>query len=162
GIPNIRVFSYYPPGNKPDFDGNWAPHRDDIVRRMRAKAEIAERSKVVLFHEKEHRIFGDSPDRAVDLLTSVDSPALAAAYAAASCVFCGYDPVEGWGKTKGCTANFHSKDGRRGGPAAGHEHGVIAGTGGGNIPHSIRAAVRMGYRGFAVLEPHLRGGGPTG
>jgi sugar phosphate isomerase/epimerase len=162
GTPNIRVFSYYPPGNRPDFDGNWAPHRDEVIRRMRAKAELAERAKVVLFHENEHRIYGDAPDRVVDLITSVNSPALRAAYDAANYVFCGYDPVEGWEKTKGFTAHFHIKDWKKGGPAAGHEHGVIAGTGDGNIPHSIRDAVKRGYRGYAVMEPHLRGGGPTG
>jgi sugar phosphate isomerase/epimerase len=162
GTPNIRVFSYYPPGNKPDFDGNWAPFRDEVIRRLRAKAELAERARVTLFHENEHRIYGDSPDRVVDVMTSVNSPALRAAYDAANYVFCGFDPVEGWEKTKGFTAHFHIKDWKKGGPAAGHEHGVLAGTGDGNIPHSIRDAVKMGYRGYAVMEPHLRGGGPTG
>lgn len=162
GTPNIRVFSYYPPGNAADFDGNWAPHRDEIVRRMRAKAELAEKAKVVLFHENEHRIYGDSPDRVVDLMTGVNSPSLRAAYDAANYAYCGYDPVEGWEKTKAFTAHFHIKDWKMGGPAAGHEHGVLAGTGDGNIPHSIRDAVKMGYHGYAVMEPHLRGGGPTG
>jgi sugar phosphate isomerase/epimerase len=162
GTPNVRVFSYYPPGNDPNFDGNWAPHRDEVVRRMRVKAEIAAKAGVTLFHENEHRIYGDSPDRVVDLITSVNSPALRAAYDAANYVFCGYDPGEGWEKTKAFTAHFHIKDWRRGGPAAGHEHGVIPGTGDGQIPHSIRGAVKMGYKGYAVMEPHLRGGGPTG
>jgi sugar phosphate isomerase/epimerase len=162
GTPNVRVFSYYPPGNV-TFDGNWAPHRDEVIRRMRAKAELAERAKVTLFHENEHRIYGDSPDRVVDLITSVNSPALKAAYDAANYVFCGYDPVEGWDKTKGFTAHFHIKDWKRNWKeAGGAEHGVIAGSGDGNVPHSIRDAVRRGYRGYAVMEPHLRGGGPTG
>src|SRR5437868_8608083 len=69
GTPNIRVFSYYPPGNDPNFDRqNWPRYRDEVIRRMRAKAEIAARNKVVLFHENEHRIYGDSPDRVADLL----------------------------------------------------------------------------------------------
>jgi hypothetical protein len=55
-----------------------------------------------------------------------------------------------------------SKIGKGGGHAAGHEYGVIAGTGDGHIDHSIRGAVAMDYDGFAVMEPHLRGGGPTG
>src|SRR5438552_7567326 len=161
GTPNIRVFSYYPPAGA-EWTGNWAPYRDEVVRRMRAKAEIAAKAGVTLFHENEHRIYGDSPDRVVDVITSVNSPALRAAYDAANYVFCGYDPVEGWEKTKTLTAHFHIKDWKRGGPAAGHEHGVIPGTGDGQIPHSIRAAVKMGYKGYAVMEPHLRGGGPTG
>ena len=42
GTPNIRVFSYYPPGNDPNFDPtNWPAHRDEVMRRMREKAELA-------------------------------------------------------------------------------------------------------------------------
>jgi len=163
GTPNVRVFSYYPPGNDPNFDPkNWSAHRDEVISRMRAKAELAAKNKVVLFHENEHRIYGDSPDRVADLLTSVNSPSLRAAYDPANYTYCNCDPIEGWEKTKAYTAHFHIKDWKKGGHAAGHEYGVIAGTGDGHIAHSIKGAVAMGYKGFAVMEPHLRGGGPTG
>jgi sugar phosphate isomerase/epimerase len=163
GTRGIRVFSYYPPGNDKDFDpSNWPKYRDEVMRRMAAKAEVAARNNLVLFHENEHRIYGDSPGRVADILGTVNSPALRAAYDAANYAYCNYDPVEGWEKTKAFTTHLHIKDWKRGGHAAGHEYGVIAGTGDGNIPHSIRGAVAMGYDGYAVLEPHLRGGGPTG
>ncbi len=163
GTPNVRVFSFYPPGNDPNFDpANWPAYRDEVIRRMRAMAELAAANNVVLFHENEHRIYGDSPDRVADVLTAVNSPALRAAYDAANYVYGNFDPVEGWEKTKAFTAHFHIKDWKRGGHAAGHHFGVLAGHGDGNIAHSIRAAVAAGYHGFATLEPHLRGGGPTG
>ncbi|HEV3384263.1 MAG TPA: sugar phosphate isomerase/epimerase family protein [Gemmata sp.] len=163
GTPHIRIFSYYPPGNDQGFDPkNWPKHRDEVLRRMRIKTELAAKSNVVLFHENEHRIYGDSPDRVADLLSAINSPALRAAYDAANYVYGNFDPVEGWEKTKQFTAHFHIKDWKKGGHAAGHDYGVIAGKGDGNIAHSIREAVSMGYRGFAVMEPHLRGGGPTG
>ncbi len=163
GARGIRIFSYYPPGNDPNFDpANWPAHRAEVIRRMGAKAEIAARNNVVLFHENEHRIYGDSPDRVADILGTVNSPALRAAYDAANYTYGNFDPVEGWEKTKAYTSHFHIKDWKRGGHAAGHDYGVIAGTGDGNVAHSIRGAVAMGYKGFAVMEPHLRGGGPTG
>jgi sugar phosphate isomerase/epimerase len=164
GTPNVRVFSYYPPGNDPNFDGKWAPHRDEVMRRMRAKAEIAGRNGITLFHENEHRIYGDSPERVADIFRTVNTPALRAAYDAANYVFCGFDPVDGWEQTKAFTAHFHIKDWKRDWKetGTGRENGVIPGTGDGNIAHSIRAAVAMGYDGFATMEPHLRGGGPTG
>jgi sugar phosphate isomerase/epimerase len=163
GTRGIRVFSYYPPGNDPNFDRkNWPAYRDEVIRRMRAKAELAAKSNVVLFHENEHRIYGDSPDRVRDLLATVNSPALRAAYDAANYTYGNYDPVEGWEKTKEFTAHLHIKDWKKGGHDAGHHYGVLAGAGDGNIAHSIRGAVAMGYQGFAVMEPHLRGGGPTG
>jgi sugar phosphate isomerase/epimerase len=163
GTKGIRVFSYYPPGNDPNFDvANWPKYRGEIMNRMRAKAELAAKSGVVLFHENEHRIYGDSPDRVADLLTTVNHPALRAAYDAANYAYGNFDPIDGWEKTKAYTAHFHIKDWKKGGHAAGHEYGVIAGTGDGHIEHSIKGAVAMGYKGFAVMEPHLRGGGPTG
>lgn len=163
GTRGIRIFSYYPPGNDPNFDpANWPKYRDEVIRRMGAKADIAAKNNVVLFHENEHRIYGDSPERVADIFQNVNSPALRAAYDAANYAYGNFDPVEGWETTKAWTTHFHIKDWKRGGPAAGHEYGVIAGTGDGNIAHSIKGAVAMGYKGYATMEPHLRGGGPTG
>ncbi len=154
GTPNIRIFSYYPPES---FDGNWQPYRDEVMKRMRAKAAIAEKNNVMLFHENEHRIYGDSPERVADIFASAPSPNLKAAYDPANFVFCGYDPMEGWKVSKPHTAHFHIKDWKKGA-----EHGSIAGEGEGQIPAIMADAVRMNYSGFATLEPHLLGGGPTG
>lgn len=163
GTKGIRVFSYYPPGNDPNFDpAHWPTHRDEVIRRMRAKAELAAQSGVVLFHENEHRIYGDSPERVADVLGTVNHPALRAAYDCANYAYGNFDPVDGWERTKAFTSHFHIKDWKKGGHAAGHEYGVIAGTGDGHMAHSIKGAVAMGYTGYAVMEPHLRGGGPTG
>jgi sugar phosphate isomerase/epimerase len=163
GTRGVRVFSYYPPGNDPHFDpAHWPAHRAEVIRRMGVKAELAAASGVVLFHENEHRIYGDAPGRVADLLGAVNHPALRAAYDAANYAYGDFDPVDGWERTKAYTAHFHIKDWKRGGPAAGHDYGVIPGTGDGHIAHSIRGAAARGYDGFAVMEPHLRGGGPTG
>jgi len=161
GTTNVRIFSFYPPADTP-WNGDWAPHRGEVLRRMRAMADLAENAGAMLFHENEHRIYGDSPERVADIFTSVQSPALRAAYDAANWVFCGYDPVEGWNRTKDFTSHFHIKDWKKPRGDEGHGHGVIPGTGDGRVAISIREAVNRGYRGFAVMEPHLRGGGPTG
>lgn len=163
GTRGVRVFSYYPPGNDPNFDpNNWPAHRDEVMRRMGAMADLAAKSGVTLFHENEHRIYGDSPERVADIFATVNNPALRAAYDAANYAYGNFDPIDGWEKTKAYTTHFHIKDWKTGGHAAGHEYGVIAGTGDGHVAHSIKGAVAMGYEGYAVMEPHLRGGGPTG
>jgi 3-dehydroshikimate dehydratase len=154
GTPNIRIFSYYPPEK---FDGTWAPYRDEVMNRMRQKVEIAQRERIQLFHENEHRIYGDSPERLADLFNTIKSPALKAAFDPANFVFCGYDVMQGWVACKPHTAHFHIKDWK-----AGEEHGSIAGEGQGQISAIIADAVKMGFKGFATLEPHLLGGGPTG
>lgn len=161
GCPRIRVFSYYPPANTP-FTGDWSPHRGEVIRRMSVKAELAAKAGVTLFHENEHNIYGDQPERVVDIMKSVNSPALRCAYDAANWVFCGYDPVKGWELTKEYTTHLHIKDWKKPKGDEGHGHGVIAGTGDGHMSHSIADAVKRGYQGYATMEPHLRGGGPTG
>ena len=159
GTPNIRVFSFYPPADKP-FDGNWAPYRDAVIARMRVLAETAGAAKIKLFHENEHKIFGDSPERVADLMKSVNHPALRSAYDAANWVYSKFDPIQGWELTKEYVEHFHIKDWKGSGEDS--HTGCIPGTGDGQVAYSIRDAVKRGYKGFAVMEPHLRGGGPTG
>ena len=59
---------------------------------MAALAEIAAGQGLVLAHENEKEIFGDTPDRCADLITSVNSPALRATFDAANFVQCGVRP----------------------------------------------------------------------
>jgi sugar phosphate isomerase/epimerase len=153
---NIRIFSYYLTEG-----GDWDDWRRDVLDRMWQKVELARKAGVRLVHENEHRIYGDSPERVHDLmetvLEQVDGPHFGAVYDPANYVFCGYDPWQGWELTKQWTVHFHIKDW-----VAGEKHGRAAGEGQGRIPEVMAAAVARGYDGFATLEPHLQGGGPTG
>jgi sugar phosphate isomerase/epimerase len=153
---NIRIFSYYLTEG-----GEWDDWRRDVMDRMWDKLKIAEKAGVRLIHENEHRIYGDSPVRVHDLLQTVSeqltSDCFGAAYDPANFVFCGYDPWEGWQASKEYTVHFHIKDWKKG-----ENHGSLAGQGDGQIERVMADAVSRGYKGFATLEPHLLGGGPTG
>jgi sugar phosphate isomerase/epimerase len=155
GTLNIRIFSYYPPEGATELD--WPKWRGEVLARMSEKARRAEKAGVRLLHENEHRIYGDSPERVADLFAQVRSPALRAAYDPANFVFGGYDPLEGWRVSKPYTVHFHIKDWVKG-----EQHGRLAGEGNGRIADVMADAVAMNYDGFATLEPHLLGGGPTG
>jgi sugar phosphate isomerase/epimerase len=155
--PNIRVFSYYPPGDAADWNGVAESWQHELFKRLEEEARLAAHAGVRLLHENEHRIYGDSPDRVNHLFQVLRKDAFQAVYDPANYVFCGYDPWEGWQKTKEVTAHFHIKDW-----IAGEKHGCLAGQGQGRIPEVIADAVARGYDGFATLEPHLLGGGPTG
>jgi sugar phosphate isomerase/epimerase len=150
--PNIRIFSYYLPEG-----GEWDNWRRDVMDRMWDKLRLAEKANVRLLHENEHRIYGDDPDRVRDLMETVDHPLFQAVYDAANYVFCGYDPWDGWLKTREWTTHFHINDWVRG-----ESHGRPAGEGQGRLPDVVADAVSRKYHGFATLEPHLLGGGPTG
>jgi 3-dehydroshikimate dehydratase len=155
--PNIRVFSYYPPGDAADWNGVAESWEHELFKRLEEEARLAALAGVRLLHENEHRIYGDSPDRVSRLFQVLRKDAFQAVYDPANYVFCGYDPWEGWRKTKDLTAHFHIKDW-----IAGEKHGCLAGEGQGRIPEVIADVTARGYDGFAVLEPHLLGGGPTG
>ncbi len=156
GTPNIRVFSYYLTDG-----GAWEDWRREVLDRMWEKCKLAAKAGVRLVHENEHGIYGDSPERVQDLLETVleplDESTFGAAYDPANYVFCGYDPWQGWQKTKQWTVHFHIKDWIKG-----QTHGCVAGEGQGRIAQVMADAVIMKYQGFATLEPHLLGGGPTG
>ncbi|MFP3394352.1 TIM barrel protein, partial [Brevibacillus sp. SIMBA_076] len=71
GTRYIRLFSF--------FRGEGVPVesiRDDVMVRMRALAERAEAAGVVLLHENEKDIYGDTPQRCLDIVETVGSPAL--------------------------------------------------------------------------------------
>ncbi|MFO0812341.1 MAG: sugar phosphate isomerase/epimerase family protein [Gemmatales bacterium] len=151
--PNIRIFSYYPA----DDGKPWADHRPEVLRRLRIKTELAEKAGVRLVHENEARIYGEDPIRVLDLFRSIESPAFKAAYDPANFVHGGYDPLNGWHMTKDYTVHLHIKDWIHG-----QEKGVLTGEGQGRIEEVLADAKARGYTGFATLEPHLLGGGPTG
>jgi sugar phosphate isomerase/epimerase len=155
GTFNIRIFSFYPAHGATEAD--WPTHRCEVLKRLGDMVERAETAGVRLLHENEHRIYGDSPERVADLLDQIQSLTLGAVYDPANFVFSGHDPILGWEKSKHRTVHFHIKDW-----VHGEDHGRVAGDGQGRVADVMADAVNRGYCGFATLEPHLLGGGPTG
>ena len=89
GTTIVRVFSFFiPPGEPPER------HRPQVIDRMAALAAIASEHGLILAHENEKEIYGDTADRCHDLITSVDSPALRATFDAANFVQCGVRPFD--------------------------------------------------------------------
>jgi len=147
GIDAIRVFSFYPPEKG---QADWSATRGEVIRRMENLVALAEKAGIRLFHENEHRIYGDSPERVADLLAQFPGKTLSAAYDAANFVFCGYCPWEGWLSSRDRVAHLHIKDWK-----TGATHGSLAGEGEGRWLEVLKDAVSRGYSGFAT-------GGVTG
>jgi sugar phosphate isomerase/epimerase len=142
----IRLFSFYrPPGVGP------AEIRDEVLRRMRDWATAAERADVVLVHENEKEIYGDTPDRVRDLVESVDSPALRVAWDNANFVQVGVKPfTDGYAVLRPYLEYLQVKD-----AIAETGEVVPAGNGDGELRATLTALRDDGYAGFASLEPHL-------
>jgi sugar phosphate isomerase/epimerase len=143
--PRVRVFSYYmPPGEDP------TPYRDEVMRRMSAMAERASDRGIALFLENEKGIYGDSAARVLDILETVDSPALRHAFDPANYLEVGQPVEEAWAMLRSRVTHFHVKDY----DTVLHKN-VPAGEGQAQIAHLIADAVAHGYNGFCTLEPHL-------
>jgi sugar phosphate isomerase/epimerase len=152
GTQNIRIFSFYPAG-----DAEPTAWRSEVIARLTEMAARAADADIRLLHENEHRIFGDSAARCVELLDSVNHLALRAAFDPANFVVCGHDPWDAWTRLRDRVVHLHVKDW-----VAGEGHGRVAGQGHGRLRDILADAAARGYDGFATLEPHLLGGGPTG
>ena len=142
----IRIFSFF------RADGRSAEDiRDDVMVRLGALAALAEESGVVLLHENEKGIFGDTPERVLDIMTTVDSPALRIAWDNANFVQVGVKPfTEGYAMLRPYLEYFQVKD-----AVAATGEVVPAGEGDGELDATIAALKADGFSGFASLEPHL-------
>ncbi|MFI5084314.1 MAG: sugar phosphate isomerase/epimerase family protein [Actinomycetales bacterium] len=142
----IRIFSFYPAeGQQP------ADVRDAVIERLRLLAAEAEAAGVVLLHENEKDIYGDTPERVLDLLESVDSPALRAAWDNANFVQVGTKPFsEAYALLRPYLEYLQVKD-----AVAATGDVVPAGHGDGELLETLTALRDDGYTGFASLEPHL-------
>ncbi|GAA2066571.1 sugar phosphate isomerase/epimerase family protein [Leifsonia soli] len=126
--------------------------RDDVMVRMRALADRAEAAGVILLHENEKDIYGDTPERCLDIVETVGSPALRLAWDSANFVQVGvarpFD--DGYALLRPHLEYLQVKDALS---ATGEV--VPAGEGDGQLLETLTALRDDGYAGFASLEPHL-------
>lgn len=123
------------------------------MERMSALAAVAEEEGVVLLHENEKDIFGDVPDRVLDIIETVNSPALKVAWDAANFVQVGVKPFdEAYAKLRPHLEYLQVKD-----ALFANGHVVPAGEGDGDVLRTVEALKADGFTGFASLEPHLAG-----
>ncbi|MDD3278904.1 MAG: TIM barrel protein [Lachnospiraceae bacterium] len=142
----IRVFSFFlPEEESPEsYSGN-------VVEKLSEFVRIAEAQEVILLHENEKGIFGDTGARCSFLLESIKSPNLAVAFDFANFVQCGEDPEICWSLLQPYIKYIHIKD-------ALYESGVnvVCGTGDGKVAVLLKQALYdENYQGFLTLEPHL-------
>ncbi|WP_284754633.1 sugar phosphate isomerase/epimerase family protein [Arthrobacter sp. efr-133-R2A-120] len=144
----VRIFSFY-------YGEDVAVEsiREAVIERMRALADVAEESGVVLLHENEKDIYGDIPERVLDIIETVSSPALKVAWDAANFVQVGVKPFEdGYAKLRPHLEYLQVKD-----ALFSNARVVPAGEGDGDVLRTVEALKADGYTGFASLEPHLAG-----
>ena len=141
----IRMFSFFmPEGEEPD------KFRDEVMRRMDRMVEYAAGRNVVLLHENEKGIYGDSAARCLDLMKLFYGDHFRCTFDFANFVQCGQDTMEAYEMLRPYISYIHVKDAMR-------ESGdvVPAGTGDGNVAEILNRLDEEGYAGFLSLAPHL-------
>ena len=141
GAKNLRMFSFYmPKGENPDA------YRQCVMDRLGMFLEVARGTGVVLCHENEKGIYGDTARRCLDIHTVL--PDLKAVFDPANFVQCAEDTLNAWDMLKAHTEYLHIKDALPDGSV------VPAGAGQGNVPVIVRDYLRRGGKALTV-EPHL-------
>jgi sugar phosphate isomerase/epimerase len=152
GAPMIRIFSYYPADERDDIHR----HREEVIRRMRAKVDFIKGRKITLIHENEKAIYGEKGKDCLDLLKTVNSPQFRAAFDFGNFVQVGENPLNNWPMLKPYAVHIHIKD-----VIAKEDRTVPAGQGDGHVEEVLVDLKNSGYTGCLSLEPHLKAAGPT-
>lgn len=141
----IRIFSFYiPKGDDADH------YKDEVIRKLKEYAAIAEKYKIILVHENEKDIFGDIARRCHEILTEVGSPSFKGIFDFANFVQCGENTQACYDLLKDEIVYIHIKD-----AVTTNSENVVCGTGEGKIPELLAQFLKSGYKGFLTLEPHL-------
>ncbi len=143
--PYIRMFSFYPSGE------SWTEaDRQEVYARLKQMIELARQEDVVLLHENEKDIYGDTVERCKELMDALHCPHFRFVFDPANFVQCGEDTKQAYDALHPYIAYMHIKD-----ALAADGRVTPAGLGDGNVAYIISSLLAGGYDGFFSLEPHL-------
>jgi len=136
----IRMFSFF----------HSYEERSEVIARLKAMIEYAKENGVILLHENEKDIYGDTVDRCKDLMETLYCDNFKAVFDPANFVQCGQDTKKAYEELKPYIAYMHIKDAK-----AADGSVVPSGYGDGNLEYILTDLLKSGFDGFLSLEPHL-------
>lgn len=144
GSDKIRMFSFYmPKDRKPAY-------RSEVLSRLSAMLDIADRYGVTLCHENEGGIYGEEPEMCLDLLESLGGR-LKCVFDMGNFALGKYDPWHAYSLLKDKIEYFHIKDGTK------KMEIVPPGLGEGRIADILADYAKTADRDvYITLEPHLQ------
>lgn len=144
GADRIRMFSFFMP--KGDDPANW---RGKVLDQLGMMLDDAKEVGVLLAHENEKGIYGDTDARCVDLM-EVYGDRMGCIFDPANFIQCGVRPIEAFPKLEKWITYMHIKD-------AILESGAVVpvGKGDGNVADILAALGGRADGMTLTLEPHL-------
>lgn len=142
----IRMFSFYIPEEE-----NPAVYRDEVIRRWKEFIKAAKDYDVVLLHENEKNIYGDTAERCLDLLKGLNCNFVKATFDPANFIQCNVETYPyAYNLLKDYIEYVHIKD------ANFKDHCVVpSGEGDGKLQEILVDLNNNGFEGFLSIEPHL-------
>lgn len=140
----IRMFSFYIPENE-----DYGKYRDEVLKRLSKIIAYAKEQDVILLHENEKDIYGDTAERCVELFKELFSSNFKAVFDPANFVQCGENAKEAFLRLEPYIEYMHIKDAKTDGTI------VPAGCGDGHLQYILKTLKEKNYDGFLSLEPHL-------
>lgn len=141
----IRMFSFYIPNGENPYD-----YEKDVIARLSEMVIYAEEEKIILLHENEKGIFGDTADRCKILFDQLESDSFRMTFDFANFVQCKENTLNAYHLLKNKIAYIHIKD-----ALYSNEEVVLPGEGDGNLIEILQLLEQDGYHGYLSLEPHL-------
>lgn len=138
---NIRIFSFYIPDGQ-----NPADFKNEVIDKVGQLYEISKKCGIDICHENEKGIYGDTPERCLDIFKALGE--VKGIFDPANFVQCGVDTLKAWDLLGEYIKYLHIKD------SAADGRIVPAGVGIGNVQEIIRMYTERGGK-FLTLEPHL-------
>jgi sugar phosphate isomerase/epimerase len=142
----VRVFSFYiPKGHEA------AEYRNEVLSAMQKLIDLADKCNVVLCHENEAGIYGESPENCLDLLNTFNGK-LKCVFDMGNFVLDGHEPYpHAFEMLKDKIAYFHIKD-------ALYEGAIVpAGKGEASIKEILSTYSKNNEgEAFVTIEPHLQ------
>lgn len=141
----IRIFSFYKDGEV------WTEKMiKNVIERLQMMISYAKENEVILLHENEKDIYGDSKERCLHLMENLYCDNFKAVFDPANFVQCGDDTIKAFEMLKPYIEYVHIKDSLK------EDNTVVpAGKGDGHIEYILKSLYKNGYSGFLSLEPHL-------
>lgn len=137
---NIRLFSFFTPEENRD------DYKDEVINRLSQFSELAKGTGITLCHENEKGIYGDTPERCLEIHKAL--PEIKAIFDPANYIQCGVDTSKAWEIIKPYIKYLHIKDALADGSV------VPAGKGIGNLEYILKDFKALGGNELTI-EPHL-------
>ncbi|MGI6333952.1 MAG: sugar phosphate isomerase/epimerase family protein [Saccharofermentanales bacterium] len=143
----VRIFSFFM-----DRD-EYSKYENEVIERLARLVRLAEKKDIILLHENETEVFGETSDNCVKIYKSIPSNNLKHCFDPCNFVMAGEDILNvSFPKVKDKIVYFHVKD-----YSLSKKTTIVAGEGDGRIPEILDALKQRDFM-FLTVEPHLVSG----